>query len=127
MGNENGVEEEKRSELDEKARRALCTAAKHVNKVFECQGANCNMKPLLCSNCSYDSDDDPGIKFCKMCRVTEKMKNFDPDTAGLEIDNEHSIELVASVSFDRQKREFNYSKFDPTSFDGGVENFGNLK
>ena len=62
-----------------------------------------------------------------MCRVTEKMKNFDPDTAGLEIDNEHSIELVASVSFDRQKREFNYSKFDPTTFDGGVENFGNLK
>ena len=59
------------------------------------------MRPLLRSNCAYESTEDPNIKFCKMCRVTEKMKSFDPDASGLEIDNEHSIELVASVSYDR--------------------------
>ena len=55
------------------------------------------------------------------------MKDFDPEQAGLDIDKSHNIQLVASVSFDRQKRQFNYDNFDPEAFDGGVENFGNLK
>ena len=81
----------------------------------------CNMKPFLCDNCAYVSCEDASIKFCNMCRITEQMKEYDVDEETVREDdrNSHSVELVASVSFDRQKRQFNYDKFDTSKFDAG--------
>ena len=45
-----------------------------------------------------------------MCRVTEKMANFDDEQKGAKIDISHNIQLVASVSYDRNKKAFNYDK-----------------
>ena len=47
------------------------------------------------------------------------MKDFDAEKQGGEIDTSHSIKLVASVSYDRKKKEFNYDKFDATTFGAG--------
>ena len=40
------------------------------------------------------------------------MQDFDVDKRGLEIDNTSSIQLVASVSFDRSRKEYNFEKID---------------
>lgn len=37
----------------------------------------------------------------------------------MEIDQTHSIQLVASVSYDRNKKQFNYDNFNPAVFGGG--------
>ena len=40
------------------------------------------------------------------------MQDFDADNRGVEIDTTSSIHLVASVSFDRSRKESNFEKFD---------------
>ena len=45
-----------------------------------------------------------------MCRVTEKMANFDEEQKDAQVDISHNIQLVASVSYDRNKKAFNYDK-----------------
>ena len=49
------------------------------------------------------------------------MSAYEVDESQVREDdrNSHSVELVASVSFDRQKRQFNYDKFDPSKFNAG--------
>ena len=47
-----------------------------------------------------------------MCRVTEKMQDFDASKEGYEVhDTSHNIQLVASVSFDQSKKQFDTTKF----------------
>ena len=57
-----------------------------------------------------------------MCRVTEKMRDFTVESAGIEIDEKnqppHSIKMVASVSYDRTKKQFNYDNFKENAFEG---------
>ena len=48
------------------------------------------------------------------------MLDFDPEEEGMVIDKTHSIQLVASVSYDRNKKQFNYDKFDPAVFGAGT-------
>ena len=73
----------------------------------------CNVRPVICRNCSYKSKEHGRV--CKLCRVGEKMTDFDVDT--LDIDMSHGIKCVASVSYDRMKNEFKFS-------DGCQQEFG---
>ena len=84
------------------------------------------MRPLLCKNCAFKSEDDKKVLICKMCRVTEKMRNFDVEQEGVEIDTTHAIKMVASVSYDRTKKQFNYDNFHKDAFEG-AHNFEELK
>ena len=72
-------------------------------------GENCNIRPELCQNCAYLINEEKGTYTCKLCKVTENMKDFDVDDLDIDTDaNSHNIVCVASVSFDRQKRQFKY-------------------
>ena len=64
-----------------------CTGYKHLDpkKTFECQGSNCNMKPIICKRCAFESLDDKTKLICKMCRVTEKMRDFSVEDAGIDV------------------------------------------
>ena len=68
------------------------------------------MRPFICNNCAYHSSAEPKVLICKMCRVTEKMANFDEEQKDAQVDISHNIQLVASVSYDRNKKAFNYDK-----------------
>ena len=57
----------------------------------------CNVRPMICQNCSYMSAVHG--KVCKLCSVGEEMADFDVDS--LQIDMSHDIKCVASVSYDR--------------------------
>ena len=72
------------------------------------------MKPKLCPSCAYQSTVDSSKYFCKMCLVTEKMDNYEPELDEEEKKPSHNIVCVASVSFDKTKKQFDYSKFDPS-------------
>lgn len=57
------------------------------------------------------------------------MKDYDVDDETVREDDKNSsnsVELVASVSFDRQKRQFNYDKFDTSKFNAG-HSFDHIK
>ena len=56
-----------------------CTPPNHIfnDNVFECQYSNCSMKPYICRNCSYKSVKNLQMILCKLCKVTERMENFD--------------------------------------------------
>ena len=43
------------------------------------------------------------------------MEDFDPGTQSNELNTSHKIKLVASVSYDRNKKQFNYSNFNPAN------------
>ena len=58
---------------------------------YPCHESNCNLKPILCNSCSFKSTENPAVRQCKLCRVTERMKDFDPEKEGIEIDQTHSI------------------------------------
>ena len=81
------------------------------------------MRPVLCPACSYTSTENDKISFCKMCRVIEKMKSFEPAADEEDVDTSHSIKLVASVSFDKTKKQFNFDKFNPEVFGGKKEDY----
>ena len=93
---------------------------------FNCMGDNCNMRPVLCPACSYTSTEKDNVKFCKMCRVTEKMKNYEPAHDEMEVDTKHTIELVASVSFDKTKKQFNYDNFNPEVFGANKADYAGM-
>lgn len=84
-----------------------CLGTVHQQATFNCQGINCGLSPVICKNCAHQSTEQASLFMCKLCKVTERMKNFDVDA--LEIDTSNSIKLIASVSFDKQKRQFKYS------------------
>ena len=46
------------------------------------------------------------------------MKNFDEERKDDVIDTNHNIKLVASVSYDRNKKAFNYDKLSKDAFKG---------
>lgn len=46
------------------------------------------------------------------------MKNFDEEHKDDVIDTSHNIKQVASVSYDRNKRAFNYDKLSKDAFKG---------
>ena len=50
------------------------------------------------------------------------MRDFTVESAGIEIDEKnqppHSIKMVASVSYDRTKKQFNYDNFKENAFEG---------
>lgn len=72
-------------------------------------GENCNICPMICMNCAYQSTKVLTRWTCKLCKVTEKMQDFDMDAQDIDTSvNSHNIQMVASVSFDRQKRQFKY-------------------
>ena len=74
----------------------------HLDEKFQCMGDNCNIRPDLCHNCAYLIDEEKGTYTCKLCKVTENMKSFDPDDLDIDTDaSSHNIVCVASVSFDR--------------------------
>ena len=54
------------------------------------------------------------------------MKDFDPGQQASELNSAHKIKLVASVSYDRTKKQFNYSKFDPTYL-GDADAYSDLR
>ena len=68
-----------------------CTGYRHLDpkKTFECQGSNCNMRPIICKRCAFESLDKSSNLICKMCRVTEKMRDFSVEAAGIEIDEKN--------------------------------------
>ena len=68
------------------------------------------MRPYICKNCAYNSSENAKAMICKMCRVTEKMSTFDEEQKDVQVDISHDIKLVASVSYDRNKKAFNYDK-----------------
>ena len=90
------------------------------------------MRPILCKKCAYESLDKekPTILICKMCRVTEKMRGFSVEAAGIKEDefkeSGHTIKMVASVSYDRTKKQFNYDNFTGNAFEG-AENIEEMK
>ena len=87
-----------------------CILPNHIDDKFPCMGTNCNIAPFICKNCAYQSKKDASKYMCKLCKVTEQMEDIDVDS--MEIDtntSSHSIKMVASVSFDRQKRQFKYA------------------
>ena len=60
--------------------------------------------------CSYTLVKQGNKQACKLCKVVERMDANNLD--GLDIDtsvNSHIIECVATVSFDRQRRQFRYT------------------
>ena len=86
-----------------------CKPPYHVDEQFPCERENCNIRPFLCKGCAYTSNKDNAL-MCRLCRVTEKMDDFNVDD--LEVDNDpssHTIVCIASVSYDRQKAAFKYS------------------
>ena len=50
------------------------------------------------------------------------MRDFSVEDAGIDVkENEgekHSIKMVASVSYDRTKKQFNYDNFKENAFEG---------
>ena len=46
------------------------------------------------------------------------MKDFDKERENDVIDTSHNIHLVASVSYDRNKKAFNYDKLQKGAFTG---------
>ena len=82
-----------------------CQGDFHVSgNKFECMYEHCSMKPYLCHTCAERSDVDPEKYICKLCKVTETMDNF--DSSKLQIDKNHTIKQVASVSFNKDKQAF---------------------
>ena len=66
------------------------------------------MRPEICKSCSYPSIENPKVKFCRLCHVTEDMElNYEEDKAKIDLEND--FELVASVSYNRKMRQFVYS------------------
>ena len=41
---------------------------------YECQASNCRQKPLICDSCAFDSQENPGLRLCKQCRVAENLR-----------------------------------------------------
>ena len=62
-----------------------------------------------------------------MCIVTERMDDYEPEVDEEEAMQSHNIECVASVSFDRNKKCFDYSKFDPSVMGENAAKFEELK
>ena len=46
-------------------------------KPAPCGYADCNLRPIVCSHCSYKSELEAGKLFCKLCKVTENMTIMD--------------------------------------------------
>ena len=93
--------------------RSLCTPQQHFKKdKFTCMTVNCNVKPYICHNCAYQSKHDAETLICKLCCTTERMEDFDFDSIEIQPEdaNSNNFKLVASVSYDRQKNAFHYSK-----------------
>ena len=45
-----------------------------ARETFQCMfRGNCELRPLLCPNCSYVSPLDPRLRFCKRCYVSAKL------------------------------------------------------
>ena len=62
-----------------------------------------------------------------MCLVTERSETYDPEIDIDQATKKHNIVCVASVSFDQKKKEFDYSKFDPTVIGQDANDFADLK
>ena len=61
---------------------------------------------MACCYTLVKQDDMPA---CKLCKVTERMEDVDKLDIEPDVKNSHNIVCVASVSFDRQKRQFKYT------------------
>ena len=57
-----------------------------------------------------------------MCLMTEKMRIYATEQIEeTSLDTSHNVELVASVSYDREKKQFNYASFGgKSSFIDGI-------
>ena len=105
-----------------------CTKQRHIQKhLYNCQRPNCNLKPLLCDECAFTSSDFQAVKMCKLCHVSDHMKDFDPGQQIDELNSEHKIKLVASVSYDRNKKQFNYDKFNPANLVGDAQAYSDVQ
>ena len=89
-------------------------------KPFVCENDSCALGNLICAKCCYESTKKEGNRICKRCSVAEEDSDSDDDSVdyAAEAAKPSNFTLVATVSYNKERRDFDYDKYNASAFEG---------
>jgi len=79
---------------------------------------------LICKKCAKFSEKTPGNLICNFCYVAEDDDSDDSDDDidyAAEAAKPSNFQLVATVSYNKDRRDFDYEKFNKDAFEGAKD------
>ena len=98
-----------------------CSGNDHVMATFTCQSDTCGTSRLICKKCAKYSEKSPGSLICKQCFIAQEDSDEDSDDGidyAAEAAKPSDFKLIATVSYNREKRDFEYDNFKQDAFEG---------